>query len=910
MFSNRLVPNRNVIYNIARACEQLKQYPDAYRYYTQTLEQESDPQVRQRIEEALARIGPGVAVLDIVTDPPGATVYLDRRDLGPRGNSPRRLGLSPGRYQVLLALDGYEPAQTDALEVEAGAIRPVRITLKRILGTIRAAGEPAGTQMHVDDENAPAVCAIPCQTSLPPGKHTLYFTRDGFQSVIQTVEVAPRAVLTVRTKLEPLQGTVVVSTDEREALVEIDGRPVGFSPAVLLVHAGSHRVRVSLSGYRSVERQIAVLPNRQVRLDLELRRFEEVSAASRSTESVEDAPGSVTIISQNELRTMAYPNILEAMRGVRGVYVSDDRSYPTLGFRGFSRLGDYGNRVLVLVDGHAMNDNWMGSSYVGYDGRTDLGDIERIEVVRGPGSVLYGTGAFSGVVNLVTRNTGPQSGAEVGVSTGDYGMARARGRVDLRLGKNAGVWMSVGAGRSNGRDYYLPEYADEGGWARHVDGFKSGTVSGKAWWNSLSLQWQLHSHKKRIPNGAYDSLFGDPRTSNADTRAFVEAKFDKEVVRGVQIMTRAFADSYRFHGAYPYAPADGGLMEERYAGAWAGGEGRVVVEPATRAKLTLGGESQLHFLAQQRGRSEDGVYLDRNDPFRMAAAYALADLTPWDSMRMSGGARVDWHSTYGASLNPRVALIFRPYERGILKFLGGKAFRAPSVMELYYGDSGATQVASADVTHLRPETLWSPEVEFSHRFSNTWVGMVAGYANYIDSLITGRGDGTPESLFHYENSLSPVLTVGGEVELRREWHQGWAVSGSYSLQRSQYLQSHNASAPLLREVPNSPEHLAALKGSVPIIPQVLIASTRVSIEGPRYDKHDQEGDPAQGRTDPACVWDVVFSGEAARGTVRYAIGAYNVFDWRYTVPISRETSRQTTILQYGRTFLMSASTHF
>src|SRR5205823_10991238 len=132
-----------------------------------------------------------------------------------------------------------------------------------------------------------------------------------------------------------------------------------------------------------------------------------------AAESVEDAPASVTIIPSQELRGMGYPTVWAALRGVRGVYLSDDRGYATVGFRGFSRPGDYGNRVLVLLDGQPMNDNWVWSSYVGYDLRTDIDDVERIEVVRGPGSVLYGTGAFSGVINVVTNAREIPEGREV-----------------------------------------------------------------------------------------------------------------------------------------------------------------------------------------------------------------------------------------------------------------------------------------------------------------------------------------------------------------------------------------------------------------------------------------------------------------------------------------------------------------
>src|SRR6185436_20275000 len=105
--------------------------------------------------------------------------------------------------------------------------------------------------------------------------------------------------------------------------------------------------------------------------------------------------------------------IAEAVRGMRGMYVWNDRSYAAVGVRGLGRPESYTNRELVLLDGHSTNDDWVGSAYVGYDGRTDLADIERIEVVRGPGSVLYGTNAFSGVINIVSRYQHVKPGVEV-----------------------------------------------------------------------------------------------------------------------------------------------------------------------------------------------------------------------------------------------------------------------------------------------------------------------------------------------------------------------------------------------------------------------------------------------------------------------------------------------------------------
>src|SRR5580693_9719278 len=99
MHSNRLAPNRNVLFNIATAFEQQKRYVDAHRYYVDALEGETDPRARAAVQAGLARVTPSVAVLDVATSPPGATLYVDRKDLGSAGRAPRLLALPPGRHR-------------------------------------------------------------------------------------------------------------------------------------------------------------------------------------------------------------------------------------------------------------------------------------------------------------------------------------------------------------------------------------------------------------------------------------------------------------------------------------------------------------------------------------------------------------------------------------------------------------------------------------------------------------------------------------------------------------------------------------------------------------------------------------------------------------------------------------------
>jgi outer membrane receptor protein involved in Fe transport len=931
--SNRLVPNKNVVFNIARTYEQLKRAPEAYRYYVIALEGEKEPGARKRIADAVARISPGVAILNVETTPPGATVYLDRKDLGARGTTPRAIGLASGKRRVIVELTGYEPMQSDELEVSIGQQRKLEFKLVRIVGTIRIDGEPGATA-RLDDELGPIACTLPCIITAPIGRHSLLISRSGYATSEVAVEVIPKQQVQVKAKLAAETGAVVVNADVRDALIEVDGQPVGFTPAVLSVPVGTRRLRVSRSGFRTVDQELIVSKKAQTTVDLQLTSQEEVNAASRTTESVEDAPASVSIVSHDELRAMGYPTIAEAVRGLRGLYLSDDRTYQSVGFRGFSRPGNYGNRVLVLLDGHPLNDNYIWSSYVGFDGRVDLDDIDRIEVVRGAGSVLYGSSAFLGVINLVTRSRALPSFVEGALSTAEYGVGRARATAYLRLGSSAGIWNSISGAYGTGRDLYVPEYvanpADPNaerdasgrvldGNARGVDTLRAATLSGRFWYKDFTAQWFLTSRNKALRTGEFGTIFNDSRTRLRDTRALIEARFEPRVSEAVQLLTRAHVNLVDFAGLYAFSGNDG-PDRELYRSVWAGVEQRAIFTPNTNVRLTLGGEVVRHLQVRLKAFNDVQTYQsdsagtpELNVPFTSVAVYANGDVNLSKALKLSAGTRFDYFSNVDAfdavaSLNPRIALIVKPYPGGNLKVIAGKAFKTPAVYELHYVST--TQEKSVG---LRPEQVYSGEIEYSHRFSPTFIGTLAGYTNYISGIIELGKAPNPsggEPLDIYRNASADVLIVGAETELRREWRQGWMASLSYSFQRARYID-----APALRRVPNSPEQLASLKAAAPIIGRSLTLMTRLSFEGIRHDGavnvSDSTGGPApsQGTTEPGVVWDFVLAGDAEKLGVHYNVGLYNVADTKYDTVPSTE-SRQRTVLQNGRTVLATVSAKF
>jgi len=901
MLSNRLVPNRRVVFNIARTFEQMKRFPDAYRYYVDALEGETNQTAIDAAKTAIERLTPFVALLDVQSDPPGATIYIDRKDLGSRGRAPRSLALSPGKYRVIAELAGYEPATSSEVTIEVGNIRKVPLKLRRIEGKVEVTltGAPRAA-VRLDDETSAPVCMAPCEFTAAVGKHELFVTADGVASSPKTISVLAGQKISVGVALRPPSGVVVVGSTEAGALVTIDGRPAGFTPAVLRdVPVGPRRVQISGKGYATETRDIVVRQGSQVDLGIiDLIPQREVTAVSRYAERIDDAPSSVTVIDGRELTAFGYPTIAESLRGVRGLALSNDRVYASVSVRAIGQPNDYGSRVLVLSDGQALNDNLLNSSYIGSDGRSDLGDIDRIEVVRGPGSLLYGAGAFAGVVNLVTRGRDAPNGVHVGIGTYDNAVLRGRGGLQWKFGQDKGIWASGWGAQSAGFDVDLPVKGNAkpttvGG----VEKFQAGGTAGRLFLGPATIQWFLHHRTQSSPVGAYATELDNPRSSFGDTRMMVEARFEPRISKSVQLLLRAHANRYTYDGVYAFADKSDNI--EKFAGSWLGAEARLVFAPSPRFRLTVGGEGQWHPEATLTGTKQttnqpDLRYMNERRPYYFGAGYALAEGTPWPWLKLSGGVRIDGYSTFGAVVVPRGAIIIKPSRTGILKIMGGRAFRAPSIYEQLYNDNGQSQVKALT---LDAEKIISGEIEYSHRFLEDWVALGAVHVSTADDII--ETEQIPNTMtVRYANQNESILVLGGDVELRKEWRKGWMLSANYGYQRAEYRDEIKGNRPVL----NVPQHLGGMRFVVPVMPTIASLGMRATVEAPRFLDTNTS-------TPMGVVADLTVSGELKTYGLRYVVGIYNVADRRYAVPVT-ETFSSRTMPQNGRTFLVDLAATF
>src|ERR1035437_5875488 len=150
-----------------------------------------------------------------------------------------------------------------------------------------------------------------------------------------------------------------------------------------------------------------------------------VYGASKLEQKATEAPASVTIITADEIKKYGHRTLADVLQSVQGFNVSYDRDYAFLGARGLS-LGDFNERMLLLVDGQRVNNDYNDGAAIGTDFILDVDLIERVEVIRGPGSVLYGNNRFFGVTKMVTRRGQQLNGVEASTEYGSFDTYKAR----------------------------------------------------------------------------------------------------------------------------------------------------------------------------------------------------------------------------------------------------------------------------------------------------------------------------------------------------------------------------------------------------------------------------------------------------------------------------------------------------
>ena len=625
-----------------------------------------------------------------------------------------------------------------------------------------------------------------------------------------------------------------------------------------------------------------------------------VYSASKYEQTVTEAPSAVSIVTADAIKHFGYRTLADVLRSVRGFDMTYDRNYGYVGVRGFNRPGDFGGRVLLQIDGHRLNEPLYDSAFNATDFILDLDLVDRIEIIRGPGSSIHGNNAFFGIINVVTRRGREVQGTEVSASAGSFDSYQGRLSYGNKFTNGVEMLFSGTLYNSEGQDrLFYPEFnnrADHHGIARRRDGDRFQSAFGSLAYHDFSIEGGHVARDKQIPTASYGVVFNDSRAHSVDKRSFVSLKYHHDFPGDWNLHARLYGDYYEFGQPFPSDTAEPGdprliiLNKDTGQAYWWGGELQASKLILDRHRVMLGAEVRDNISVRQRNFdvAPRAVYLDVETASGSEGVFAQTDVFIVTNLSVNAGVRYDHYGTIGDTVNPRAAAIGTPWNGTTVKLIYGEAYRAPNDNELYY----ASPYAKAN-SALRPETIRSYELVLEQKLGRHLRASASLFQNDIDDLITQELD-PRDQLLVYRNT-SAVRARGVELELDGEWNSGLRGSVSYSLQRAENRDNDE-------RLSNSPAQLAKLNLSVPIYQRKVFAGLEIQYVG---DRLTLRREPAG---DFALVNFTLFSRDLVGG-LEASASIYNLFDTVYADPGAGEHV-QDRIEQDGRSFRVKLTYRF
>lgn len=495
-----------------------------------------------------------------------------------------------------------------------------------------------------------------------------------------------------------------------------------------------------------------------------------VVTASRTSHSLAEAPASMTVITAEQIRARGASNLLEALRGIPGLTLNGRQ---VGGRKTLSIRGAQDRHTLILIDGRRISasDDTIGHSDYQY-GWVAMDQIERIEVVRGPMSALYGSEAVGGVINIITRKGAPQWHGSLSLR-GDLGEgAAAEGhQMSAHLAGPLGGAFDLALGVEDQRRSPTPR--PENTRLSDIEGQDRQSATLRLGFNPTDNQrLQLdvlrtdekrrrHSQNVRLPGQPYflDTYDLERRQDALTWQA------DWTALRSELRYSEAELDvsNSRTNNVAPTRPQ---MLRDKV---W---DGHVGFDLGERQSLIVGAEQRDEFL--ENAGLEGG-----SDSVTHKALYLQDEVLLADDWAMTLGARLDRHGIFGSETSPRAYLVWRASPQLVIKGGYGEAFRAPTLKQIspnYVGAEGPHSfLGNADV---KPETSRSFEIGADWRDARSLYTATV-FRNEIKDLIYTnllRREGT-RAIYQYDN-ISRARIDGLEIQLRRELGAGFAVASS------------------------------------------------------------------------------------------------------------------------------------
>lgn len=604
-----------------------------------------------------------------------------------------------------------------------------------------------------------------------------------------------------------------------------------------------------------------------VRMPMERLLDAEVYSASRYLQNASDAPSAVSVVTSEDIRSFGWRTLAEILRTLPGLTVNHDRNYTYLGARGFLRPGDYNTRFLLLIDGQRTNDPVYSQAAIGSEFILDVDLIDRVEYVPGAGSSMYGASAFFGVINVVTKRPRQLPPLQLSGEAGRAGASKGRATISLHNDAGAELLLSATRYRSTGADLYYPEFdqaANNNGIARGLDHDLANSLFAKGRAGPWHFSFAHAERTKGIPTASFGQVFNDPRSHTRDVQTRAQIGYRDLMPNNTELAINLTFGQYKYEGDYVYDVPPVNIQRDGSVGTALGVDMRLVTTRFSGHKLVIGAEhtvdtrrEQYNYYVAPWSAGLDDRRRGRNTGFFIQDEIALSP-----KLMLNAGLRLDASEITTAIVNPRLALIYKPWAGTVVKGVVGTAYRDPNAYEMYYR-APAPDGQNANPA-LKPERIQTRELILEQRLGQS--SKVSGtlYQNVISDLITQSYDeGTQMSTFV---NTGKAVARGLELAIDHAWAGGARMRASTTVQ---HTHEDTNGHPV-----NSPRVLAKANVSVPL------GRARTGLEaqfvGPRQ--------TLAGKIDGYWIANAtLFAARLAKG-VELSASLYNVFNRRYADP--------------------------
>ncbi len=486
-----------------------------------------------------------------------------------------------------------------------------------------------------------------------------------------------------------------------------------------------------------------------------------VITTSKTLEEVSDAPGAISTLSRREIDAFGARTLLEVLERMPSLYMIGSHLYRdnVIGIRG-DVLTHFNSHVLILVNGRPVRESVFGGVDNAFLRSFPVEAVERIEVIRGPGSVLYGSNAFSGVVNILTRS-GDAPGADAIFRYGTFNTFQAGGSGRYALGD-----AHVQAGLS---------YSHDDGWP--YEAVDSTGVAGSMTAKSRSFGAQLNADYKGLTLAAAfgvlrQSMMGKtvtvwPEQPYASNRGYFDLGYSRELTKRLTLSANATLNLLSLEFPVPngnFTASSNDLLFE-VTGRYQALENLAVLVGGTANNV--------------RGRAKTDDAFSAEEYSRLLfTGYAQVDFTPLPALKLIGGAQLNAPAGRPVALVPRAGAIFKPTEHWGGKLLYGRAYRAPVEGELNLVVPGSL----IGNPNLNSETIGTLDLQLYYQSKELQASL--GYFESLAENLLVRVPGPSGGNERTYANQGRLMLRGAELELKASPLEDLFITGSLTYQEN------------------------------------------------------------------------------------------------------------------------------